>query len=219
MHIAEALLNHGSTPLHFACAHNHVPVVRLLLAHGAAPHIPDKRGVTPVDLLPPTSPEPGSGSSDTLSIRAVIREYYELEKAKEKDFQKNHSSGQMRFHGKAAAVLGFPREDEGSRIGVKHSLENLLSKSPKHIPAPLRGVPAANGIGTPPAERVPLSRYACDMKQVLERMACTYSRGNIQESRTSIKTAFSSDLLPPFFQTSSTSPRPKARCSARSLVA
>jgi hypothetical protein len=138
--------------------------------YGAAPHIPDKRGVTPLDLLPVSNPDPTSTftSDSGAALRTVIREYYESEKAKEKESYKSQS--QMRFHGKAAAVLGFPREDDGKRVGVKRSVENLLSKSPKHVPIPLTPSPGrkgVNGIGTPPpsprrpsasaSERVPPS--------------------------------------------------------------
>ncbi|TDL17141.1 hypothetical protein BD410DRAFT_582526 [Rickenella mellea] len=37
----------GSTPLHFASANGHTPVVRILLEHGAHPERADKHGVTP----------------------------------------------------------------------------------------------------------------------------------------------------------------------------
>ncbi|GJJ10533.1 hypothetical protein Clacol_004760 [Clathrus columnatus] len=164
---SEALLNPGSTPLHYACAHNNTAVARLLLAAGAAPHVPDKRGVTPLDLLPPTTAVPSShslGSSPPAdTLRAVIREYYENEKAKEKEFNKSQSNQTLRSQTKSGSILGVQRlEDEADltlansssnpndmlisiplaskRVPVKRSLENLLSMglsvSPKHISPP-----------------------------------------------------------------------------------
>ncbi|KIJ38589.1 hypothetical protein M422DRAFT_49943 [Sphaerobolus stellatus SS14] len=141
------LLNAGSTPLHFACAHNNPSVARVLLASGAAPHIPDKKGITPLDLLPPAEPV---ASSPTLPpkdcLRAIIREYYEKEKAKEKEFTRGQSASATQFHGKAAAVLGYPTEGSTSvasggsstatatatttstrKVLTKKSLEGLLT--------------------------------------------------------------------------------------------
>ena len=172
-HAAEQLLNPGSTPLHFACAHNHAAVARLLLAYGAAPHVPDKRGVTPLDLLPPASSITASTTpppSDLL--RSVIREYYENEKAKEKEFQKN----QIRFYGKAAAVLGFPRNEDDHKprpggVGVsgglvgRRSVEHIHNvgsrspkqgvmslTSPKHVPVALP-MPIMTSSSPSPARR------------------------------------------------------------------
>lgn len=40
----------GSTPLHFAAANGHAPIVQILLACGATPDKPDKNGMTPESL-------------------------------------------------------------------------------------------------------------------------------------------------------------------------
>ncbi|BGO97454.1 hypothetical protein NBRC10513v2_004161 [Rhodotorula toruloides] len=40
----------GSTPLHFAAANGHLPILHLLLTYGADPRIPEKAGITPEQI-------------------------------------------------------------------------------------------------------------------------------------------------------------------------
>lgn len=154
------LMKPGSTPLHFAAANGHAPIVQILLTCGAIPDKPDKNGMTPEALA--------EINGHTEVIRTLrVWEHLQLQESRSR--QTSHSgasSERAEPPSPSGSSLTLPDEAEpqpapsrkgkeralsfasskssgGGAVGVRKSLESFLRRgrqgsTSSDAPTPLR---------------------------------------------------------------------------------
>ncbi|KIR42724.1 hypothetical protein I307_01074 [Cryptococcus deuterogattii 99/473] len=131
----------GSTPLHFAAANGHAPVVQMLLACGADPSKPDKNGHTPEDLarlsshenvvrvlhafqrLQTLDAENRSPRSDAAEPPSPRESHTNLEQAEQASAGVGSRKGKER-----AFSMSSVKSEGNSTVRVKKSIEGLWKR-------------------------------------------------------------------------------------------